>query len=288
MCAMDFGPLIAQHHKTGADLTIAAAHIDKKSAPRYPTLEVDANGRVQRVIPQGSGGSSSMALMGVLLFSTETLKWRLEQDQRREQTSHDLVRDVIPHMLQDGDRVLAFQYIGYWNALQTVYDYWQAGMDLLCESPLLNLQDASWPIRTQPEIRPPTRISSGARIAHSLISEGCIVDGTVEYSILSPGVCVAPGAVVRNTVVMHNTSIEERALVENTILDMDITIGPQARVGKSHRRAPTVHPAAPVQLTIVEKGARIPAHAVIEPEPEGQDWLMAQQQPLSSTRINAL
>ena len=168
-----------------------------------------------------------------------------------------------------------------------MHDYWQAGMDLLGENPLLNLQDASWPIRTQSEVRPPTRVSSGARISHSLISEGCIIAGTVEYSILSPGVSIGPGAVVRNSIVMHDTSIEERALVENTVLDMDVIVGPQARVGKSIRCAPTVFATTPVQLTVIERNAHIAAHEIVTPEQQRQDWILAQHQDVTNTHIDA-
>ena len=107
------------------------------------------------------------------------------------------------------------------------------------------------------------------------ICEGCTVDGTVEYSVLSPGVCIASGAIVRNAVVMHNALIEEQAVVENAILDMDIIVGPQAHVGRAWRRAPIVGGPTPDQLTVVEKGTHVPARAVIGPEPLCDDWMLA-------------
>jgi glucose-1-phosphate adenylyltransferase len=287
VCTMDFAPMISRHREAQADLTVAVVHTDKTPSVRHYTLEISGKGFVEKVLPPGTDQPTAAALMGVLLFSTEALNWRLGEDALREDSTHDLFRDVIPSMIQAGDRVIAFQHVGYWSSLQTARDYWQAGMDLLGESPPLNLQDASWPIRTQSEVHPPTRVSSGARIAHSLISEGCIVDGTVEYSILSPGVSIAPGAVVRHAIVMHNTSIEERAWVENAILDMDTIVGPQSHVGKSYRQAPTVREKTPVQLTIVQKGTRIPAQQTVEPPPETSDWLLTQQQDLSNRHADA-
>jgi glucose-1-phosphate adenylyltransferase len=285
---MDFGPLIAQHRDSGADLTIATARVAREPPYRFHTLDIGSEGLVQGIIAPGSDDATHMALVGALLFSTDVLNWRLGEDAYQSHSTHDLICDVIPHMIQAKDRIFAFQFAGYWNSLQTVQDYWQASMDLLGESPLLNLQDTSWPIRTQFEVRPPTRVASGARITHSLISEGCIVDGTVEYSILSPGVCVAPGAVVRHSIVMHNTSIEERAFVENAVLDMDVIVGPQARVGRVRRHAPTIRPVAPPPLTIVGKDMHIPAHETIAPESMAKDWILTQRQDLSSTHVDAV
>jgi glucose-1-phosphate adenylyltransferase len=136
-------------------------------------------------------------------------------------------------------------------------------MDLLSENPPLNLQDSGWPILTQIQNRPPTRIEIGARVSHSLLSGGCVIEGTVEYAILSPGVYVGPGAVVRNSIVMHNTTIEECARVQNTILDMDVTIGQQAQVGVAQRYAPTSSTPVHAPVTVVEKGAHINTGTVI-------------------------
>jgi glucose-1-phosphate adenylyltransferase len=265
VCAMDFAPLIARHREAEADLTVAVTVCETELPSQHYTVDIDSKGSIHNIIPPGADKPGAATLMGVLLFSTEVLNWRLNEDAQRQDSGHDLFCDLLCSMIQAGDRVVAF---------------------LLGESPQLNLQDASWPIRTQFEVHPPVRVSSGGKISHSLISEGCIVDGSVEYSILSPGVSVAPGAVVRHAIVMHSASIEECACVENCVIDMDVIVGPQAHVGKSHRHAPTVYATAPVQLTIVEKGARIPAQERVEPEPEPSDWLLARQQDLSSKQID--
>ena len=284
---MDFVPMIAQHRRTTADLTIATVRAHLEPPQKYYTLHVGDDGRVHGMLPPSAGSDTPMIAMGAFLFSANALQRHLVQDAAQGNSRHDLFDDLIPYMIQAGDRVMAFQHLGYWNGLQTVNDYWQAGMDLLSESPRFNLQDAAWPIRTQPDARPPTRVSSGARISHSLISQGCLVDGTVEYSILSPGVSIAPGAVVRHSIVMHNTLIEERALVENAILDMDVTVGQQAHVGRSRRCAPTVHDPEPVRLTIVGEGARIPAHETVVPGAVEKEWLFAQTRAISNNHVDA-
>jgi glucose-1-phosphate adenylyltransferase len=261
----------AQHRESKADLTIAAVSSNKLvSSPHY-TLATDDDGWVHELIPPQSGSAGPLCMMGVFLFATDMLGWRLSEDARRADSGHDLIQSVIAQMIRDGDRVMVSHHTGYWDSFPTLYHYWRAHMDLLEDSPALNLQDASWPIRTQYQIRPPTRVARGARVSHSLLSEGCIVDGTVEYSVLSPGVYIGPGAVVRNSVIMHDVTIEERSVVENAIEDMEVIVGPQARVGQAERHAPTLGEAKPPQLTVVPQSTHISAHQVLEPDP-ATEW----------------
>jgi glucose-1-phosphate adenylyltransferase len=274
---LDLDTLSAQHRKAKADLTIAAVTREDAHTEYHQQLAIDRDGRVLSVAPPGSASPGLLAMMGVMVFSTDVLNWRLSEDAERASSTHDLIRDVIPAMIQAGDRVMAFQYTGYWNGLQSVQEYWQANMDLLSYRSLLNLQDTSWPIHTKLETRPPTRVSIGARVSHSLLSEGCVVDGTVEYTVLSPGVYVAPGAVVRNAVVMHDVTIEERATIENAILDKEVSVGPQAHVGRIRRHAPTLSNHKPSELVVVEQGTHIAAHERVAPAESDSlngDWAL--------------
>jgi glucose-1-phosphate adenylyltransferase len=268
---MDLRNLVVQHHRVQADLTIAVVGIEGKAAGRYHTLDVDREGWARASILPGASRPGPLAMMGALLFSTEALSRRLREDAQQSNSTHDLFRDVIPAMIQAGDRVMTLRHTGYWNSVQSVHDYWQAHMDLVRENPALNLQDSSWPIYTQSETQPPMRIAGGGIVSHSLVSEGCVIEGSVEGSILSPGVHVAAGAVVRKAVVMHNTIIEERALVENAILDADVSVGAQARVGELGRHAPTLGGSLADPPILVGQGTRIPAGATIQSDPPSDD-----------------
>jgi glucose-1-phosphate adenylyltransferase len=268
---LDFNALIAQHCKNKADLTLAAVAVNEQEARRHNTLVVDQEGWVQDLVPPQNPSPGSLAMMGVMLFSADVLNWRLGEDQSNTSSTHNLERDVIPHMIRARDRIQAYQYTGYWNPIRTAQDYWHAGMDLLSETPSLNLQDAGWPILTQVHTRPPTRVAVGARVSHTLLSGGCIIEGTVEYAILSPGVYVGPGAIVRNSIVMHNTTIEECAQVQNAILDMETTIGQQAQIGMAHRHAPTLSVQTLEPLTIIEKGAHIRTGVTVRPSSPEQE-----------------
>jgi len=272
---MDLGMLSVQHQRARADLTVAVVAAANGEVRCHPTLIADEEGWVQQLVPPGAPHSGSCVLLGVMLFSADVLNWRLSEDAQRTDSSHDMIHDVIPRMIEAGDRVMSVKHGGFWSRLLSVYDYWRANMDLLSDSPKLNLHDAAWPIRTQSTACPPTRLSTGARVSHSLLSEGCVIDGTVEYSILSPGVYVGPGAVVRSSIMMHDVAIEERATVENAIVDVNATVGTQARVGRKARHAPALDQPARELLAVVEAGARIPGHKVIEPVSQLDAWAMS-------------
>jgi glucose-1-phosphate adenylyltransferase len=256
---VDLEALMVQHRATDADLTIAVTSVDRRQPGQYNTLAVNLEEGARGLVRSGLDAPDLWAVIGVLLFSTDALSWRLNEDAQRFDSAHDLVGDVIPAMIKAGDRVMTLQHTGYWSKLESAHDYWQASMNLLNENHTLASQNRTWPIHTQPQIRLPTRISTGARVAQSLICEGCVIEGTVEHSVLSPGVHVAPGAVVRRAVVMHDVSIMERAWVENAILDMDVVVGPRTRVGSAQRRAPTLSVLSPEALTVLERGVPTPA-----------------------------
>jgi glucose-1-phosphate adenylyltransferase len=257
VCSLDLSALAAQHRSAKADLTIAAVPAGGKMVGPNGTLRVDCQGWVRKWISPASNHPGPLAVMGVLLFSTDALSRRLSKDTPRPDSRHDLICDVVSRMIEARDRVMSFRHAGSWRDLHTIRDYWIANLNLLGEEPGLNLQDRLWPIRTQTAVLPPAYIASQARVSQSLISEGCIIEGTVERSVLSPGVYVASGAVVRNAVVMHNATIKAHAHVENAVLDTSVVIAAGASVGEADRLLPT-----PV---VVKQAAQIPALAEIEP-----------------------
>ena len=163
-------------------------------------------------------------------------------------------------MVAEGYRVFGYTFDGYWVDVGTVQAYWEAHMDLLEETPLLDLQDREWIIHTRSEERPPVNIHTGASIGHSLISDGCTIEGAVEYSVLSPGVRVKPGAIVRNSIVMTDTVIEEMSTVDRAIIDKNVVVGERARVGVGDDfHVPNqTDPRLSTGLTLVGKNTAIP------------------------------
>jgi glucose-1-phosphate adenylyltransferase len=160
-------------------------------------------------------------------------------------------------------RVFAYPFSGYWVDVGTIQAYWEAHMDLLADSPPLDLNDRSWIIHTRSEERPPVNVRTGAVVLHSLITDGCTIEGTVEYSVLSPGVRVERGAVVRHSIIMTDAVIRAGAMVDRGILDKQVEVGAGAQVGFGVDYTPNRVTDLSSGLTLVGKNAIIPPNIKI-------------------------
>jgi glucose-1-phosphate adenylyltransferase len=164
--------------------------------------------------------------MGVYVFSKKALRRFLAED------LVDFGAHVIPAMLEAGARVFGYRYNGYWQDVGTIQSFWETNMALLDDQPELDLYDKDWVIHTRSEERAPAKVGSTAQVHRSLISHGCVINGTVVNSVLSPGVRVDVGAVVRDSIVMFDSVIRSGAIVDRSILDKEVVVGPAAIVGE--------------------------------------------------------
>jgi glucose-1-phosphate adenylyltransferase len=222
---MDYQRFVAAHRRRRADVTIAVKRVPIGEAGRFGILALDEDDRVVEWQEKPKQPRSDLASLGIYVFSKKALLAWLD-DQLT-----DFGRDVIPAMLDGDARVYGYRFDGYWQDVGTVESYWQAQMDLLDEHPGLDLYDKEWLIHTRSEERAPARIGPTASVHRSLISHGCLISGTVERSVLSPGVRVDPGAVVRDSIVMFDTIIRAGAVVDRAIIDKEVSVGPNAVVG---------------------------------------------------------
>jgi glucose-1-phosphate adenylyltransferase len=251
---MDYRPFIAIHRETAADVTCAVRTVPIDEAHRFGILDVAADGRVTAFIEKPADPPSNLVSMGVYIFS-----WPLLRDLLGPERV-DFGRDVLPAMVADGRRVFAYEFAGYWQDVGTVESYWQTSLDLLSDDPGVELNDLGWLIYTKSEERPPARLGPEARVLRSMVSHGCVIDGTVERSVLSPGVRVAAGAVVRDSIVMFDAVIGAGALLDRTIVDKEAHVGAGARVGVGDDMRPNqVEPERlSAGITLVGKRARVP------------------------------
>jgi len=251
---MDYRPFLALHRARDADLTVAVRTVPMEDANRFGILEVGEGGRVTRFVEKPARPSSNLVSMGVYAFSWPVLRDVLSAERL------DFGRDVLPAMVGSGKGVHAYEYRGYWQDIGTVDAYWQASMDLLADAPPIDLYETGWLIYTKSEERAPARIGSQATVSRSMVSHGCVVEGTVDHSILSPGVRVGPGAVVRDSIVMFDSVIGEGAVVDRAIIDKECVIGAHARVGDGRVLRP--NRSEPERLfsglTLVGKQAHVP------------------------------
>jgi len=222
---MDYRPFMALHRRRRAEVTIAVRPVPADDAHRFGILALDAEDRVVDWQEKPAQPKSNLASMGIYVFSRRALAEWLGD------ARHDFGRDVIPVMLEGRGRVVGYRYGGYWQDVGTVHSYWQAHMDLLDERPELDLYDKDWLIHTRSEERAPAKVGPTASVHRSLVSHGCVIYGTVERSVLSPGVRVEVGAVVRDSIVMFDTIVRAGAVVDRTILDKEVSVGPNAVIG---------------------------------------------------------
>ncbi|HHN93682.1 MAG TPA: glucose-1-phosphate adenylyltransferase [Anaerolineae bacterium] len=250
---MNYDVLVSFHLDHGADLTIATLRVPPAEAHRFGILETDADYRVVGFEEKPPHPKGTLASMGIYAFNSQVLSEVLTADYSLPNSTHDFGNDVIPRMVTS-HRVYAFPYSGYWVDVGTIPAYWQAHMDLLVDKPRLNLLDREWVIHTRSEERPPVNIRSGARVERSLITDGCVIEGTVEHSVLSPGVVVQPGAVVRHSIVMTDAVIGPEAVVDHAVLDKRVVVGAGARIGWGAGSADGMY----AGLTVVGKNTRLP------------------------------
>ena len=257
---MDYGPFIQQHRRKRADVTIAVKPVPIEEAHRFGMLTLDDSDAVTEWQEKPKQPHSDLASLGIYVFSPKALdKWLGEG-------RNDFGKNIIPAMLEAGARVYGYRFEGYWQDVGTVHSYWEAQMELLDDHPPLDLYDRDWVVHTRSEERAPARIGPTASVHRSLISHGCIISGTVEHSVLSPGVRVDPGAIVRDSVIMFDTHIRAGAVVDRAIIDKEVNVGPNAIVGTGNDlKKPNEDEPERLNtgITVVGKRAVIPASARI-------------------------
>lgn len=261
---MDYGPMIAFHQQQNAAVTLGAVVVSPAEGQRFGMLETDTENRVTAFEEKPAKPRGTLGSMGIYVFSRETLVNVLLADEEGGKTStrHDFGHDIIPAMLQSGQRVYAYPFTGYWQDVGTIQSYWEAHMELLGERPVFDLYDSQWVIHTRSEERPPAQLYASAQVRSSLISHGCIIKGVVEHSVLSPGVIVEEGAQVRDSIILFDTVIGANSVVERAILDKEVVVGPHCQIGHGDDFTPNILEPSRLNtgITLIGKRAHLPAH----------------------------
>ena len=251
---MDYAPFVAFHRAKRADVTIAVRRVPLAEASRMGILATDETNRIVDWQEKPKQPRSDLASMGVYVFSKRALRRWLAEDRV------DFGANVIPAMLGGGARVYAYRFDGYWQDVGTIQSYWEANMALLVDQPELDLYDKEWLIHTKSEERAPAKIGNTAQVHRSLISHGCVINGTVVNSVLSPGVRVDVGAVIRDSIVMFDSVIRTGAVIDRAILDKEIVVGAGSIVGDGDDLTPNRKEPGRLTtgITVVGKRAVIP------------------------------
>ena len=230
---MNYGKMLERHKKSGADCTIAAIKVPLSEASRFGILNVDENGVIYQFEEKPAKPKSDLASMGIYIFSAEKLYKYLEADEADPNSSKDFGKNVLPTMLEAGEKMVSYTFDGYWKDVGTINSLFESNMDLLGNSPEFDIADPSWRIRSRNPIAPPHYVGENGRLVNSIVASGCEIEGIVENSILSHDVIVKKGAVVKNAIIYSGTVIGEDAEVSYSIIDENVVVGKGAKVGES-------------------------------------------------------
>lgn len=228
---MDYAAMLKAHKKTGADCTIAAINVPLSEASRFGILNTNPDGSIYQFEEKPKQPKSTLASMGIYIFKAEKLFRYLEADDMNPNSSKDFGKDVLPAMLNAGEKMFSYEFEGYWKDVGTVASLWQANMDLLGANPEFDVADKSWKIHSRNPLAPPEHIGENGVVKNAMVALGCEIYGTVENSILASNVVVEEGAIVKDAVVLANSVIKKGATVNYSIIDESVTVGENAVIG---------------------------------------------------------
>ena len=227
---MDYSDMLREHKEKEAAATIAVQQVSMDEATRMGIMTTDADGYISEFEEKPAHPKSDLASMGIYIFTWSKLRQALIDDNADPNSQQDFGKNIIPNLLSAGEKLWAYRFKGYWRDVGTITSLWDANMDMLSPE-LIDLYDESWPIMSRSPIRPPHVVGEGADIRHSIVTEGCVVNGTVFNSVLSNQVVVEKGARVEYSVLMPGAVVEAGAEVRFAILGENARVCKGAHVG---------------------------------------------------------
>lgn len=231
---MNYAQMLAFHKASKADATIAVIEVPIKEASRFGIMNTD--GETDQIVEfeeKPAEPKSNLASMGIYIFNWKLLRKMLLADMKNPDSNHDFGKDIIPTMLNDGKRLFAYRFKGYWKDVGTIDSLWEANMDLLSPNNELDLNDPTWKIYTEDVTTLPQYIGPEANVTNAYITQGCIVEGEIKNSVLFTGSKVRPGAKVIDSVLMSGVVVEEGAVVQRALVADNIHIGKNAVAGSA-------------------------------------------------------
>ena len=228
---MNYAKMLAEHKEHDADATIAVIEVPMKEASRFGIMNPDETGRIVEFEEKPPQPKSNLASMGIYIFNWKLLRKILMADMKNPNSNHDFGKDIIPELLNDGKNLHAYKFKGYWKDVGTIDSLWEANMDLLDKNNELDLNDPTWKIYTEDVTTLPQYIGPDAKINSAFITQGCVIEGEVQNSVLFTGAKVGPGAKIIDSVLMPGVEVAEGAVVQRALIADNVKIGKQAVVG---------------------------------------------------------
>ncbi len=256
---MDYRPMLKFHQEKNADLTVGVMNVPLEETDRFGIMSVNEDMKINAFYEKPKKrDKGTLASMGIYIFNAQNLADQLEAESKNH-IDLDFGKHVIPNMIETG-RVFAYPFEGYWVDVGTIQSYWETNLAFLAPTPPLNLYDPNWIIYTKSSERPPVKVGLQGKIVTSMVANGSNIRGRVENSVLSPGVYVSEGAVVRDAVVMNDVWIGPGARLERVIVDKQVVVGAGVQLGFGDDNKPNELEPDKINtgITVVGKGAHIP------------------------------
>ena len=228
---MHYGEMLKAHKESGAAVTIAVMPVPWEEASRFGIMNVDEEGTITDFEEKPAEPKSNLASMGIYIFTNEVLKKYLEADERDPSSANDFGKNIIPTMLENGEKMVSFRFEGYWKDVGTIHSLWEANMDLVDQPPKFDLNDRSWSIYSRNMALAPHYVGQNAKITNSTVTEGCFIDGEIKHSVIFGGVELGEGSVVSDSVIMPGAKIGKNVVIEKAVIGADAVIGDGAKVG---------------------------------------------------------
>ena len=230
---MNYDKMLDFHKEMNADATIAVIEVPMKEASRFGIMNTDGNGRIVEFEEKPEHPKSNLASMGIYIFNWKLLRKILLADMKNPDSHHDFGKDIIPCLLNDNKTLAAYKFKGYWKDVGTIDSLWEANMDLIDSRNELNLNDPTWKIYTEDTPALPQYIGPNAKINKAFITQGCVVEGEVNHSVLFTGCTVGEGAKIIDSVLMPGVEVAAGAVVQRALVADNVKIGPGAVVGSA-------------------------------------------------------
>ena len=228
---MHYGEMLKAHKESGAAVTIAVMPVPWEEASRFGIMNVDEEGTITDFEEKPAEPKSNLASMGIYIFTYEVLKKYLEADERDPSSANDFGKNIIPTMLENGEKMVSFRFEGYWKDVGTIHSLWEANMDLVDQPPKFDLNDRSWSIYSRNMALAPHYVGQNAKITNSTVTDGCFIDGEIKHSVIFGGVELGEGSVVSDSVIMPGAKIGKNVVIEKAVIGADAVIGDGAKVG---------------------------------------------------------
>ena len=234
---MNYDEMLEKHKSSNADATIAVINVSIDEASRFGIMNTREDHSIYEFEEKPKEPKSTLASMGIYIFNWKILKKYLRDDDLDRFSSNDFGKNIIPKMIKDNLKMMAYPFDGYWKDVGTIHSLWEANMDLLDENNKLNLYDKEWKIYSSNQVSIAQYIGEEALIKNSLIVEGCTVYGNVEDSVLFQGVKIGKKAIIKDSVIMPNAFIGDNVIIEKAIIGSDAIIRKGCRIGDGNEIA---------------------------------------------------